>query len=139
MRKSIPLLVAGALVLSAGVAPVSAYAKTDPEARIAKITADRAAGEPVDCIQQNLISSTEIVNRTAIVYRMNNGTIYVNRPASGATFLSKGDVLVTDTHSTQLCSVDIVKLFDTGSRMQSGTVGLGKFVPYSKPPRSAAR
>lgn len=135
MRIAIPLMVAGALMLSAG----TAQAKTDPEARIAKITAGRAAGAPVDCIQQHRINSTEIISRTAIVYRMDNGTIYVNRPDSGATFLSKGDILVTDTHSPQLCSIDIVRLVDSSARMPSGSVGLGKFVPYPRIRRNAAR
>jgi hypothetical protein len=42
-------------------------------------------------------------------------------------------VLVTDTHSSQLCSIDIVRLYDPMARMQTGFVGLGDFVPYSKP------
>lgn len=135
MRIAMPLIVAGALMLSAG----TAQAKTDPEARIAKITAGRVAAEPVNCIQQHQINSTEIISRTAIIYKMNNGTIYVNRPDSGATFLNKGDILVTDTRSPQLCNVDIVRLLDNGIRMPSGTVGLGKFVPYPRAPRNAAR
>lgn len=135
MRKSLSLLIASSLMLSAGVA----QAKTDPEAQIAKITKGRAAGEPVDCIQLNQISSSQIVNRTAIVYTMNNGTIYVNRPTSGATFLSRSDVLVTDTHSPQLCSIDIVRLLDSSAHTPSGSVGLGKFVPYARLPRSATR
>lgn len=135
MRSSIPLLVAGALMLSAG----AAQAKTDPAAEIARITDGRTAGEPVDCIQQNQISSSRIINRTAIVYTMNNGTIYVNRPDSGANFLSRGDVLVTDTHSPRLCNIDIVRLVDSGTHTPTGSVGLGQFVPYAKPARSATR
>src|SRR5215207_8085748 len=95
MRKSIPLLVAGALMLSAG----AAQAKTDPEVQLAKITDGRTAGAPVDCIYQRDINSTQIIGRTAIVYKMNNGTIYVNRPDSGANFLDRDDILVTNTHS----------------------------------------
>jgi hypothetical protein len=93
----------------------------------------------VDCIYQRDINSTQIIGRTAIVYKMNNGTIYVNRPDSGKTFLDRDDVMVTDTHSNQLCSIDIVRLLDSGSHFPSGTVGLGKFVPYPRTPRSAAR
>lgn len=137
MRKSIACLLTGALILSA--APAIAKTSRNPEAEIAKLTKDRVAGEPVSCIQQNQISSSQIVSRTAIVYRMNNGTVYVNRPTSGATFLNRGDVLITNTHSSQLCDVDIVRLADSAARMPTGTVGLGKFVPYKKPSRSAAR
>src|SRR5262249_10948360 len=132
----IPLMVAAALMLSAGPAYAAKY---DPEAKLAKIVEGRSAGTPTDCIQLNQISSTEIITRTAIVYRMNNGTIYVNRIKSGANFLDRNDVLVTDTHSPQLCSVDIVRLVDSSSHMPNGSVGLGEFVPYAKPSRSAAR
>ncbi len=128
MRKPLCVLFTAAIMIWA----TAAEAKRDPEARLAEITKGRTAGEPVDCIQQIRISSTEIVDRTAIVYKMNDGTIYVNRPASGATFLSKGDVLVTNTHSNQLCSIDIVRLVSNGTHMPAGSVGLGKFVPYRR-------
>jgi hypothetical protein len=40
--------------------------------------------------------------------------------------------MVNDTHSSQLCSIDVVHLYDTGLRMQTGIVFLGDFVPYRK-------
>lgn len=135
MRTTIPLLIAGALMLSAG----AAQAKTSPEAQLAKIIEGRTAAAPVSCIYQNQIRSSQIISRTAIVYTLNNGTIYVNRPASGANFLSTGDVLVTDTHSQQLCDIDIVRLVDSSAHMPAGSVGLGKFIPYPRPSRSASR
>lgn len=136
MHRSIPLAVAAALILSAPGA--MAKTRANPEAEIAKIVAKRTAGKPVNCIEQNRIRSSQVISRTAIIYTMDNGTIYVNRPDSGANFLSKGDVLITDTRSPRLCNVDIVRLADSGLNMPRGTVGLGHFVPYTKPPRSAA-
>lgn len=130
MRGSLLILLAGALLLPAG-----AHAASDrsPEAELARTTAGRTAGPPADCIYQRDIQSTRIINRTAIVYTMNNGTIYVNRPKSGATSLSPTDVMVTDTHSPQLCSIDIVTLVDSAVHMRKGSVGLDKFVPYPRP------
>ena len=55
---------------------------------------------------------------------------------AGASWLNDNDVLVTDTHSSQLCSIDVVRLFDNASRMPNGSVGLGKFIPYTKPKNS---
>ncbi len=63
---------------------------------------------------------------------MTGGLIYVNTPKGGASSLDKWDVLVTDTHSSQLCDIDVVKLYDASSRMSSGFVNLGRFVPYRK-------
>jgi hypothetical protein len=131
MRKFIPLLLAGALLSTTG----AAQAATDhtPQAQLARAIAGRVAGKPVDCINLRDISSSRIIDKTAILYDVGGGKLYVNSPTSGAETLRSDNVLVTDTHSSQLCSIDIVRLYDSGSRMQSGSVGLGQFVPYTKP------
>lgn len=127
MRATLCLI--GGMLMAAAL-PASA-ARLDPEARLAKALEGRVAGKPVDCIQQYRIESSQIFEKTAILYKSGR-TWYVNRPASGGNFLSRGDVLVTDTHSPNLCSVDIVRLLDSGSHFPSGSLGLGKFVPYVK-------
>lgn len=106
----------------------------DPEARLAREIHGRVAGEPVDCLSLRRIRSSRIIDRTAIVYDV-GGTIYVNRPRSGAESLDRWDTLVTDTHSSQLCNIDVVKLYDASIGMQTGFVFLGEFVPYRKPRR----
>ncbi len=124
-----------ATALLAGAANATSR-KPDGDAALARITAGRTAGAPVDCLRQSDIQSSQIVDRTAIVYTGRNGTLYVNRPASGAAFLQDGLALVTDTHSDQLCSIDSVRLVDMSVRMDSGSVGLGKFIPYPRPARA---
>ena len=121
------------LSLLAMVAAAHAAKDNSPEARLARALEGRVAGKPVDCLYLRDIRSSQIIDRTAILYEGRGGTYYVNRPESGAQSLSSGDVLVTDTHSPQLCSIDIVHLYDSSSRMQNGVVGLGKFIPYDKP------
>jgi len=107
-------------------------ARLDPETRIAKALEGRVAGKPVDCIQQHWIESSEIFEKTAILYKVGR-TWYLNRPASGREFLDRDDVLVTNTHSSNLCSIDVVRLLDPGMLFPSGSLGLGRFVPYTKP------
>lgn len=102
------------------------------EEKLAKALEGRAAGKPVDCIYLRDIRSSRIFDRTAILYELNNGTYYLNRPDAGASSLTWNDVLVTDTHSSQLCSIDVVRLYTNSPWMQSGFVNLGKFVPYRK-------
>ena len=120
----------GAMLISAAL-PAQA-AKVDQEARLSKALAGRVPGKPVSCIPLHRIQSSQIFDRTAILYKVGT-TYYVNRPASGANFLDRDDVMVTDTRTPNLCNVDIVRLLDQGTRMQSGSVGLGEFVPYTKP------
>lgn len=131
MRPAFTILAGLALL---GLAPV--HAATDREARgaaeLAKALEGRTAGEPVDCLYLRDIRSTRIIDRTAILYETRGGTIYVNKPDGGAGSLDKWDILVTDTHLSQLCDIDIVQLFDVTSRIQTGFVQLGEFVPYRK-------
>lgn len=124
-------LLAAALVATA-IVPAQATARAERgEARLAKLLDGREAGKPVDCIQLRSVSSTEIVDGTAIVYRVGS-KLYVNRPDIGASSLRRDDVLLFTNHDSRLCSVDSVKLLDNGSHFQKGFVGLSKFVPYSK-------
>ncbi|HEV2747493.1 MAG TPA: hypothetical protein VGW34_09380 [Allosphingosinicella sp.] len=119
---------------SLALAAAPAQARTgDAEAELADAVEGRVAGEPVDCINLRNIRSSRIIDRTAILYEA-GGTLYVNRPRSGASSLDRWDVLVTDTHSSQLCRIDVVRLYDSAARMQTGFVFLGEFVPYRKVP-----
>jgi hypothetical protein len=122
------VLAASALVLAVTGA-VAASPKG--EARLARMLEGRVPGKPVNCIYLPQIRSTQVISGTAIVYDAGR-TIFVNRPEGGARSLSSGDVLVTKPHANQLCSVDIVRVFDQGTHFERGFVNLGDFVPYTK-------
>lgn len=127
------LFAAGAAVLASSAA--MAAPRVDPETRLARAIEGRVAGKPVDCIELRNVRSTQIIDRTAIIYDTGR-TIYVNRPRSGQSSLDRWDTLVTKTHSGQLCSIDTVQLWDASSRMLSGIVFLGDFVPYKRPAKA---
>jgi hypothetical protein len=129
MRTSLLSLAASLLALTlAGCATRPA-----PADRLSQMLAGRTAGEPVKCLYLRDIRSSQIIDGIAIVYTTLGGTIYVNQPKAGAAFLHSDSILITDTHSSQLCDIDIVKLMSPGSRMITGSVGLDLFVPYTKP------
>jgi len=129
MRIFSSLLAAAALAATAA----SAAPSTDDrgEARLAEAIKGRLAGKPVDCISLRSISSTEIIDRAAILYR-SGSRLYVNRPEAGSP-LHRGDILVTKTSGSQLCSIDTVRLLDSSTRFERGFVSLGKFIPYTRP------
>ncbi|MCW1382004.1 hypothetical protein OLX02_04140 [Novosphingobium sp. KCTC 2891] len=122
-------LAAGAMVLAGGTA--HAKPRLTGEQQLAKMLEGRVAGEPVDCISMPTISSSRIIDKTAIVYD-SGSTLYVQRPRTGAESLDEDDVLVTKLTSSQLCSVDTVHLHDRSGGFWRGFVGLDKFVPYRK-------
>lgn len=128
-------LLAGAVLVSAAAPALADVRSTRAERGAVKLAAmleGRVAGKPVDCIDQRRIQSSDIIDGQAIVYKMPGGKLYVNEPRSGKASLDRDDVLVTKTHSDQLCSIDIVRLYDRTAHFESGFVGLGKFVPYEK-------
>jgi hypothetical protein len=122
-------VIAGAVLLAAASAP--AAPRLDPEARLERALEGRVAGEPVSCISLRNIRSSQIIDDTAILYDAGS-TIYVNRPREGRRSLDRDDVLVTRTFSSQLCSIDVVHLYDSASRFQKGFVFLDEFVPYRR-------
>lgn len=129
MLRHFPLAAAAALL---ALAPAEAKPRLSPEQQLAKEIEGRVAGEPVNCISLYNIRSSRIIDDTAIIYDAGR-TIYVNRPRAGAESLDKWDTMVTRLHSSQLCSVDTVKLVNSPGHFMTGLVFLGDFVPYRKP------
>jgi hypothetical protein len=113
-----------AAALAALALPGAATADEKPypkgEAELAKMLEGRVAGKPVKCLSSSTLGQSTVIDKTAIVYR-SGSKLYVNRPRGGA-----------DLYGSQLCNVDKVDLVDRSSRMWSGFVVLGDFVPYTK-------
>jgi len=122
-------LAAGSLLLAGAAA--DAKPRLTPEQELAKALEGRVAGKPQDCLYLPRVVNTRIYDKTAIVYDTGS-TVWVNRPDSGASSLSDNDIMVTTPFGAQLCSVDIVRMVDRNAGFWRGSIGLGKFVPYTK-------
>lgn len=131
MRIISTLILTAALATTAASAAPSAKIQAKAEARLAKLLDGRTAGKPVDCINLRDIQSSEIIDGVGIVYRVGASKLYVNRPKDAGT-LDSDDIMVTDTRTSQLCSIDTVRLVSRTSRFPTGFVFLEKFVPYTK-------
>ncbi len=129
MRPFIPTIIA---VAALAIAPAtSAREKLAPEDQLAKLLEGRVAGQPQNCLSLSSLGSSQIIDKTAIVYRVGS-TLWVNRPDGGASSLDDDDILVLKTSGSQLCSIDTLELRDRSSHMYSGFVSLGEFVPYRR-------
>jgi len=85
----------------------------------------------MDCISLTASQEATIIDKTAIVYDTGN-VIYVNRPKN-VDQLDSDSVMVTESHTGQLCKLDAVKLHDRSGHWFTGFVTLEQFVPYRKP------
>ena len=133
MRKLLPLIAASLLLGGSAIAATP----VDREAELTEALDGRVAGEPVDCIDLHRIRTTRIIDDTAILYDAGR-TIYVNRPRAGADSLSRWDTAVVRLHQPRLCSIDTIEMVDSSSRMLSGIIFLGEFVPYRREEAAAA-
>lgn len=120
-------------VLLVSAAPAAGWAAPKPhakgEAKLAELLAGRTPGPALDCIDPGNVETVEIIDRTAILYRMPGGALYVNRPNAGAMELEWDSTLTSNTVGARLCNHDTMK----ASRFnETSFVMLGPFTPYSK-------
>ena len=134
--RTAPILAGAALALAA-TAPLSAAARPrlTPDQQLQTALAGRVAGKPTMCITPSSVSSTQVIDGTAILYRA-GGKLYVNRPRTGASSLRSDDILVTNINGAQWCSIDTVRLVDRAGWFPRGFVALGDFVPYTRADRA---
>jgi len=130
------LLAFAAALCAAGTA-VAASRGSDAAAPAlsAKATAalaGRTAGKPQSCVRLRDVRSTEIVDETAIIYKLDRRRWLVNVPEGGCPSLRPDRTLVTVTPSTNLCRGDIARVIDPPTPIEYGSCGLGNFVPYTR-------
>jgi hypothetical protein len=107
------------------------------EARLAKILEGRTVRAGVACIEVRKIVSSQIINGTAIVYRLRGSptAVYVNRPMAGAEDLDSNNSFSIG-QAVNLCEGNNLPTGDNGGRGagpgSNGGVQLGEFVPYVK-------
>lgn len=133
------VMMSAAIVLAGSGAPASLAENavkpveemTKGEKKLAKLTAGRVAGEPVNCIRTFPNDRLTVIDDTAYVYGRGK-TIYVQR-TNNPDRIDHDDVLVTRRFSgTQLCRQDIVTRIDRVSGIFSGAVFMTEFVPYTR-------
>jgi hypothetical protein len=129
MKKiALSLLAIAGMALASG--PSVARDRLSGEEKLAKLLEGRVAGEPRSCINTRIHSSSQIIDRTAVVYG-HGRTIWVNVPAN-ARDLDDGDALLVRQFGTDLCRQDIVTTFDSSGGYYTGNVFLSDFVPYTR-------
>jgi hypothetical protein len=128
IRKLLPIVAAAA---ATAAVPAEAGPRRSGEEQLRHELRGRVAGEPVNCINLRSSRNSRIIDKTAILFEV-GGTIYVNRPRSGAEVLDRHDAQVVRPFGSQLCAIDTIRMIDPLSGFFSGTVFLGEFVPYRR-------
>lgn len=129
MMKSLTL---AALTLSLfGVGAAVAAPPLTGEAKLANALHGRTPGTPIHCLNLRHTRSTRVIENTAIIFESAD-TLYVNRPLDGAESLAQSNALLLESLTGEVCQGEGIRLFDNSSRLETGVVFLGQFVPYRK-------
>ena len=132
MRQIANSLAAAAALAALVSFAAPAAARPTPQEQLQRLLAGKTAGTPVDCLPLTSISSSRIIDRTAIVFETSPGKFFLNTPPRGAEALASNDTMVVETRTPELCSVDTVGLRNMTTGSPSGFIGLGRFVPYAR-------
>ena len=114
-----------------GVSPARGAPPLTGEVGLAHALRGRTAGRPLDCLNLRYSRSTRVIENTAIIFESAN-TLYVNRPLNGADSLSPSSALLLQSLTGEVCRGEGVRLFDNASKIETGVVFFGQFVPYRK-------
>jgi hypothetical protein len=116
----------------AALVPASEIPAT-PSPAVAKALEGRTAGVPVSCVNLRQMRTTRIIDETAVIYEESRSRWFVNFPQGGnCPNMTRDRAIATRTPSNQLCSGDLIRVFDQQTPIQYGSCSLGKFVPYTR-------
>jgi Family of unknown function (DUF6491) len=127
---ALALTLLGATVTSAN--PAREKREAREAAALEKALAGKVAGKPVSCISLRDVDGGRTIGENAIIYRVSQRRLYVNKPRGGCTGLRDGRSLLTQTPTDRLCSGDIARVVDLSLGYEGPACTLGEFTPYTK-------
>ncbi len=96
--------------------------------------ANLSGARPESCISLTRIKSSEVIDRSHMVFTMSNGSMYLNTLPYPCPGLSRNTPYLHRTSLNEICDLDIITVLNEGGGgfMPGASCGLGKFVPTSK-------
>jgi len=107
-----------------------------PTEKPVETAAPAAAPVGESCLNLAQIRESKVVDDNTIDFIMRNGRTYRNTLSAKCPSLGFEEAFTYSTSLSQLCSADIIRVVQQGGGPQLGaSCGLGKFVPYTPPPK----
>lgn len=116
-----------AAFLSAGVS-MAAFGQSAEERAEARLAEFSPTGETVTCLSMTRINQITPIDDTRWLVTTRGGGTYLNEVSRGChRAASSFNYLEYRVSGGQLCRGEIIRVIDSGSRMESGACGLGVF------------
>ncbi|WP_022683555.1 hypothetical protein [Sphingobium bisphenolivorans] len=103
--------------------------------RLEAALAGKVAGEKVSCISRFGQTNLTAISDSVLLYRVSGRLVYRNDLIGSCSGLSRGDTLIVESHTSQLCRGDMARSADLLASMVTGSCALGDFTPYRTPAR----
>jgi hypothetical protein len=133
MMRTIAAAGIAAVLLSGCMTDEETALSTEGESRLAaELDGYVAAGPPVSCVRAQDMQGNRSVTGDAILFSGSGGRLWVNRTRGNCPSLEGGRSLRHTTTQSQLCSGDIVNVFDPATGVEYGGCSLGEFTPYRR-------
>jgi|SRR5215217_1235938 len=136
MKNKLPIAAAAALFALSSCAvgvdgPVPADARGDAAA--SEALAGRTAGTPVSCVRQQDVRNSRSGSGGTILFDGPGDLVYVNRPRSECPAIRSHYAISHRTTGTNLCTGDLIRIYDPTSGIEYGGCSLGEFEPWRRP------
>ena len=122
------VLAAGCSIAAGEPAPVTAA----DEAAMSEALAGLTPGEPVSCVRRQDVRNSRAAGGNAILFDGPGNTVYVNRTTSSCPTIRPWHALRQRTISPNMCSGELVRVFDPQTGVEYGGCSLGEFTPYRR-------
>lgn len=132
MRAAVLLLAGGVLASCTTAQPVQRSASGERE--LASLLAGKTAGRPISCLRTDPAYDQRIIDGRTVAYRLGGRAVYVAHLSPGCGLLASGNyaLLTRQFGGLGTCQGDIVRVFDTSSRMTVGSCTVDRIVPYTR-------
>jgi hypothetical protein len=134
MKRLLAMRLAVLAVTAAGVASAQDEPDEADDGTAAAIADDYLDRTPIDCITLPRVRDTTIIDDGTVLFYMRDGAVYLNVLDSACFGLESSGRFSTDTRSTRLCSVDMLRVFRqfAGSVVPGAFCRLGEFHPLTR-------
>lgn len=121
----------GLTAAALAAAPAASTDRTKDDAALARVTAGRTAGTPVDCIDRGRSDDFHVAGRH-LIFRARARVAYVSELTPGCPTGSR-QALVFRSISSRICRGEIAESVDLLGSAAGGSCTVGVFVPYERP------
>ena len=99
------------------------------------VLAEEQPSEGKHCLPIQSISTTRVIDRQHILFKMRSGPDYMNELPNKCPGPYKSKAIMYKTSLSKVCDLDIVTVLDSigGGYMPGASCGLGHFVPVEPP------